>query len=156
MKTGDLKIGLIGVHLLARPRRESRIDDREAQADAIRRMARDLTDTGHSVIVWGDFNDFDGHTLDRSSNRPITRVMQWIRELDPADPEDDLINVAERLPQRERYTNGRDAIDHILLSSDLADRMTSVRIPHDHDPHRVTNHYPIVIHLQLASDSGNG
>ncbi len=153
LRLGDLRLGLVGIHLLARPQSQSRIDDREAQADAVRRMARDLKDTGHSIIVWGDFNDFDGHTLDRSSNRPITRVLEWIRELDPADPTDDLINVAERLPQRQRYTNGRDAIDHILLSPELAERVTEIKIPRDHDPHRVTNHYPIVVHLRLTPDS---
>ncbi len=151
LRAGDLRLGLVGVHLLARPTRESRRLDREAQADAVRRMALDLAGQGRSLIVWGDFNDFDGDTPDRSGNRPITRVMRWIRELDPDDPGDDLVNVAERLPQRERYTNGRDAIDHILLSRDLAERVVKVEIPRDHDPRAVTRHWPIVVHLRLAS-----
>ena len=151
LRVGDFRLGLVGIHLLARPTRESRKPDREAQADAVRRMARDLADQGRSVVVWGDFNDFDGETLDRSSNRPITRVLEWIRALDPKDPSDDLINVAERLPQKARATNGRDAIDHILLSRDLADRITAVEIPRGHDPHRVTNHYPILVRLNLGS-----
>ncbi len=151
LRAGDLRLGLVGIHLLARPRRESRVADREAQADAVRRMARDLVESGRSVVVWGDFNDFDGRTLDRSGNRPITRVMEWIRDLDPGEANDDLVNVAERLPVRERYTNGRDSIDHILMSPDLAALVTEVRIPHDHDPHAVTNHYPIVVHLRVPA-----
>ncbi len=150
LRAGDLKLGLVGIHLLARPHKQSRIAQREAQADAVRAMARKLADNGRSVVVWGDFNDFDGRTRDRSDNRPITRVLEWIRDLDPGDPTDDLINVAERLPLRQRYTNGRDAIDHILVSPELAKRIVEVRIPHDHDPHAITNHYPIVVELRIG------
>lgn len=149
LSAGDLRLGLVGIHLLARPMRESRVDDREAQADAVRRMARDLAGQGRSVIVWGDFNDFDGQTLDRSGNRPITRVLEWIRDLDPRDPDDDLINVAERMSRKQRYTNGRDAIDHVLVSPDLAQRIVEVEIPHDHDPHAITNHFPVIVELRL-------
>ena len=77
--------------------------------------------------------------------------MEWIRELDPQDPHDDLVNVAEHLPRRERYTNGRDAIDHVLVSPDLAERILEVEISHDHDPRTVTNHFPIIVHLRLGS-----
>ncbi len=149
LRAGDLRLGLVGLHFLAGPTRENRRADREAQADAVRRMARELDEDDFSVVVWGDFNDFDGETLDRSGNRPITRVLEWIRELDPKDPDDDLLNVAERLPRRERYTNGRDAIDHVLVSPELAERIVDVEISHDHDPRAVTNHYPIIVHLRL-------
>lgn len=150
LRAGDLRLGLVGLHFLAGPLREHRKADREAQADAVRRMARELAARGRSVIVWGDFNDFDGRTLDRSGNRPITRVLEWIRDLDPNDPSDDLVNVAERLPRPERYTNGRDAIDHILVSPELARRILEVEIPREHDPRAVTNHFPIVVHLSIA------
>ncbi len=152
LRSGDLRLGLIGIHLLAQPHEESRVAKREAQADAVRGMARELAESGRSVVVWGDFNDFDGRTLGRSGRRPITRVMEWIRDLDPGDASDDLINAAERLPQAQRYTNGRDAIDHVLLSPDLAERLVGVWIPHDHDPHAVTNHFPIIVELRVLSD----
>ncbi len=154
LSAGDLRLGLVGIHLLARPHKESRVANREAQADAVRGMARELARDGRSVVVWGDFNDFDGRTLDRRGNRPITRVLEWIRDLDPGDPGDDLINVAERLPRAQRYTNGRDAIDHVLVSPDLAERIFEVRIPHDHDPHAVTNHFPIIVGLRVAAAPG--
>ncbi len=152
LRSGDLRLGLVGIHLLARPHEKSRVAKREAQADAIREMARELADSGRSIIVWGDFNDFDGRTPDRSNNRPITRVMEWIRDLEPGDSSDDLVNVAERLPRARRYTNGRDAIDHVLLSRDLAERVVEVRIPHDHDPHAVTNHFPVIVELRVGGD----
>lgn len=156
LRAGDLRLGLVGIHLLARPNQESRVADREAQADAVRGMARELVDKGRSVIVWGDFNDFDGRTPDRSNNRPITRVLEWIRDLDPGDPSDDLVNVAERLPRGQRYTNGRDAIDHVLVSPDLAERIIAVRVPHDHDPHAVTNHFPVIVELDARPKSSAG
>ncbi len=149
LRAGDLRLGLVGIHLLARPHKQNRIAAREAQADAVRDMALKLTGQGRSVVVWGDFNDFDGLTSDRSDNRPITRVLEWIRDLDPGDASDDLINVMEQLPRQQRYTNGRDAIDHVLVSPDLAQRVVEVRIPHDHDPHAVTNHFPIVVEMRI-------
>lgn len=153
LRAGDLRLGLVGVHLLARPLRKSRVDDREAQADAVARMARELDERGFSVIVWGDFNDFDGATLDRSGNRPITRVLAQIRALDPDDPDDDLWNVAERLPRARRYTNGRDAIDHVLVAPELVPRVASVAIAHDGHPHHATKHYPILVELRLGAGS---
>ncbi len=150
LHAGDLRLGLVGIHLLAKPLTQSRSAKREAQADAVRDIARELANKGRSVIVWGDFNDFDGLTLARSGNRPITRVVEWIRDLDPSDPSDDLINVAERLPRQQRYTNGRDAIDHVLVSSDIAERIVEVKIPHDHDPHAVTNHFPVIVELRVS------
>ena len=152
LTVGDLRLGLVGIHLLARPSKQNRVGPREAQADAVRRMASDLIEDGRSVIVWGDFNDFDDRTRDREGNRPITRVLEWIRGLDPKDPTDDLFNVTERLPQKQRYTNGRDAIDHILISPDLVPRLLDVQISHDHDPRAVTNHFPIIVHLRVTSE----
>ncbi len=154
LRAGDLRLGLVGIHLLARPHKESRVAAREAQADAVRGMAGELAEDGFSVVVWGDFNDFDGRTLDLRGNRPITRVLEWIRDLDPGNPNDDLINVADRLPRGQRYTNGRDAIDHVLVSSDLAERVVEVRIPHDHDPRAVTNHFPVIVDLRVAEAAG--
>ncbi|MEM6795108.1 MAG: endonuclease/exonuclease/phosphatase family protein [Acidobacteriota bacterium] len=153
---GSLEIGLVGLHLLARPDRENRRAPREAQADAIRRMAMDLADQRRQVIVWGDFNDFDGETLDHDGSRPITRVLEWIRGMDPDDPADDLVNVVSELPRPERYTTERrgrnarrSAIDHALVSPALAERLEAVRIPR-HDPYTVSDHYPIVFELSLG------
>lgn len=57
---GGRKIGLVALHFLARPASEDRRPSRQAQADAVRKMAVDLGNGGYDVIVLGDFNDYDG------------------------------------------------------------------------------------------------
>ncbi len=156
-EVGSWKLGLVGLHLLARPERHNRVAAREAQADALLRMARELQDQGRELIVWGDFNDYDGQTLDRDGSRPITRVLSNLRAMDPRDPGDDLINVTERLPRQRRFTvrlGGRQsprftAIDHILLSPALASRLTSVDIPQGSDWRDASDHFPVVARLKL-------
>jgi endonuclease/exonuclease/phosphatase family metal-dependent hydrolase len=54
------KIAFVGLHFLANPTSSSRRDARQAQAAVIKRKAHELADEGYSVIVLGDFNDYDG------------------------------------------------------------------------------------------------
>lgn len=166
LEVGKLKLGVVGLHLLAKPSDPGRRDDREAQADAIRRMALELASQGRQVIVWGDFNDLDGETLDVRGEKPITRVLEWIRGMGPAST-DDLVNVASRLPREKRYTTHADLdgdnkvdgnhelsmIDHILLSPALAAKITQVEIRQTAlvDLTRITDHFPIVVTLDLKN-----
>ena len=160
-------IALVGLHFLAFPNRSDRRFKREAQADAIRDLGMSLQDDGFSLVILGDFNDYDGKldSLDHIDSTPITNVLQIVRGLDPNDPNDDLTNAVSLAPKGERFTafwdanrNGQvdppdehTAIDHILLSSNLAQRVDGVDIPHDHDPRSVTDHYPVVVRLQMNS-----
>ena len=72
----NVKIAFIGLHFLARPDDESRRLDREAQADAIRNLGKELHAQGFRVIVFGDFNDYDGDagSRDHIDSTPITNV----------------------------------------------------------------------------------
>lgn len=152
---GDRKAAIIGLHFLARPERQNRVDPRQAQADAVRGMAEEMAGQGRSVVIWGDFNDYDGAVPDHDGSRPLTRVVEMIRAMDPQDPADDLVNVAERLNRDERYsvTFGRrdnrrkTLIDHVLLSPELAAGITKVEIPHDRAWRDASDHYPIIVHL---------
>ena len=153
---GGKKVGIVGLHFLARPDRENRRDPRQAQAEAVSGMAQELVGQGRSVIVWGDFNDYDGEVLDHDDSRPITRVLEIIRDLDPSTSDDDLFNVAEKLSQNERYTvsfgrrgSRKTAIDHILVSPDLAEHITEVNIPHERAWRDASDHYPIVVRLDF-------
>jgi hypothetical protein len=161
---GDLRLGVLGLHLRAQPLSLEPQPTRQAQADAASRIARELSRRGYSVIVLGDFNDFDGapESLDRLGDTPITDVLAKIRTMDPAVPDDDLVNAASFLPREQRSTcfwdkNKNDrvddpeefsSIDHVLLSPDLARRVEWVRIPKDYDPREVTDHFPVIVRLR--------
>jgi exonuclease III len=166
MRVGDLKLGLVGVHLVARPDDPTRRAAREAQAVALRALVLSLRKSGYLPVVCGDFNDYDGdpNCADVADSFPISRVLRIARELDPGDARDDLVNAASHVPKVSRYTvhcdlnrNGREdrgdrftSIDHILLANELEERIERVDILHDHDPTTVTNHFPVVVRLRVT------
>ena len=152
---------LIGLHFLAFPEDTNRKARREAQAAVIARFAAREADAGRAVAVLGDFNDFDNRLLDRAGNRPITDVLQRVKEAGDG-PADDLHSVMTKVPQRERFTAHYDAddnnqvdagelsaIDHMLLSSALFRRLQEVTYVQAHDPLTPTDHFPIVATLAL-------
>jgi len=161
------RFALIGIHLLAEPYNRSRLLEREAQADAVRRTALMLQRAGYPLVVLGDFNDFDGSRdgRDHIGSLPITRVLAMIRGMDPFHPLDDLVNAADWLPRRRRFTAFFDlnrngcadfgelaGVDHILLSPQLWSRVEKVDIPQEHNPLLVTDHFPVVVRLRLGAD----
>ncbi|QGJ71925.1 Hypothetical protein PBC10988_36380 [Planctomycetales bacterium 10988] len=159
-------ITLIGVHLLANPKSEERRYLRQAQADAISQIACEAAARGHEVIVWGDFNDYDGNSqsLDLRGNEPITSVLQKIRRQNPNDPNDDLLNVTMWVDPAKRYTsiydrnqNGKvdgaselSAIDHVLISANLAQHLAEVRFLHEEVPVGLSDHYPIYLRFDFS------
>ena len=163
---GQLRISFIGLHFLAFPTDTGRRDQRQAQANAIRKMAIDERAAGNSLVILGDYNDFEGDSqaLDHQDNRPIINVLETIRLLDRSTPADDLTNVARFVPQAERFTSFFDrnnnnvpnppeefsSIDHILLSSDLAGRIESARIPHRFNPVEVSDHFPVIVPIRTT------
>lgn len=156
-------VTLIGVHLLARPDDPGRQQLREAQAEVIRRLVISEMEAGRAPIVLGDLNDFDDEALDAGSNRPITQVLARIKEAGPG-PKDNLYNVIAEVPPHERFTafydrnsNGQvdgrgelSAIDHVLLAPALRPHLRSVRYVQAHDPEAVTDHFPILVTLDLS------
>lgn len=161
----NTKIALISLHFLSRPTAKDRIPKREAQAATIKQLAVSLDDLGYNIIMFGDFNDFDGDAdcLDINGNKPTSKVLWSLKKLNGADEEDDLINVASKVKQEERYTAHYDknenntlqfpkevsAIDHILISKKLEGNITEVKYDHEHDPLEVSDHFPIVLTLDF-------
>jgi len=90
------RLGLISIHFLARPLDESRRLQREAQADAMRTLARRLWSEGSLPVILGDFNDFDGGdgNRDHADNLPRSNVLQMLKDLDPSNTTDNLIKVS--------------------------------------------------------------
>lgn len=164
-RVNDTPIAIVGLHFLANPTNGRRLHDRQAQADAIRQIASEHRKAGYIVLVLGDFNDYEdaADARDHRFSTPITRVMSIVRELDPNDPTDDLFNAARHIPQDKRYTAFWDAnedgridtlrelssIDHILLDPDLQNRVNRAWIDHTHDPRVVSDHYPVLVTLDM-------
>lgn len=167
IRVGNYKLAFIGLHFLAIPTDERRRLDRQAQADAIKQIALEQLAAGYSLIVWGDFNDYDVEDISRDVNdhQPITSVLANIRLLDRNTELDDLVNVAKFIEKSKRYTAWYDAnrngkidypgdyssIDHILLSPELAGRIVNTYIQQDYNPMEVSDHFPIVVKLKLSS-----
>jgi endonuclease/exonuclease/phosphatase family metal-dependent hydrolase len=164
------QIALVAAHLLAHPNSPSRKYKRQAQADAIGDVAEELADHGYAVIILGDFNDYDGQVKDHIDSQPITNVLWRMKRMQPGVMEDDLTNVAEFVPKPSRYTAFWDkndnefvnhpeehtSIDHILISSTLKPFVEDVDMPHVLDPRIVSDHYPVVLTLQVGDGEPTG
>lgn len=167
-----LQFSVVGIHFLAFPNMQARRQLREAQADAIRSIARDLRSNGFPPVILGDFNDYDGNadSEDHVNSMPITQVLSMLRGMDPSTSTDDLVNAASLVPQAIRFTAFHDAndngqldppneftsIDHVLLSPELAAKVVSVEIPHNHDPRLVTDHFPVIVRLNMGPTTPTG
>lgn len=158
----SMKLTLIGVHFLARPTDPGRRQKRELQAEIIRLQVEKELALGRSVIVLGDFNDFDPTTPDLIGSKPISNVMERIKSAGPG-PDDDLHNLLADVPQAVRFTSHYDrndnervdnnelsAIDHILVSPELYAKVREVRYVHSYDPASVSDHFPVV--FSFATD----
>ena len=161
-RVSQTPLAVVGVHLLSRATDPDRRAPREAQARTLITVLRGLHADGWPLVVLGDFNDYDGIELDVAGNRPITRVLESFREMDPTDPEDDLVNVARLIPRRDRWTAWWDrnadqlmdgtgelaAIDHILVDRRLATRVLAAGIVHSRET-LVSDHEPVFVRLDL-------
>ncbi len=163
---GELRLALVGLHLLAVPLDEQRKDQRQAQADAIHQTTLDLAAAGYDIVVLGDFNDFDGKILDHDDNTPVSNVLAKIASMSDS-ASDDLINAASHVPKAERFTSFYDrnkngqvdgpqelsSIDHILLSPALDRLVASVRLDQQHDLAVVSDHFPVIVTLDLPKSA---
>lgn len=157
LQLGEIPTTLISFHFLSQASNPERAPRREAQARVIRDLAEAEFASGRDVIMLGDLNDFDDHTLDRNASIPVTNVMKIIKEAGPG-----MENVMGRVPQHLRFTNFWDrnrsgsieegelaAIDHILLSPRFFELLKEVNFVHAHDPTHGPDHFPIVVTLDL-------
>lgn len=159
------KFALVSIHLLAFPNNTSNIIKRQAQADAVKNISQKLSIEGYNVILLGDFNDYDGDTccLDINNNKPITTILNDLKQLDKSTNKDDLLNAHQFISKSQRYTAHYDknrnhkvdnieeysSIDHILIDTKLAPYIYDVRIHQDFNPTIISDHFPITITLNL-------
>lgn len=161
---GGRKVAVLGIHYLSRPDDTSRLDKRQAQADATLGQAMDLATSGYEIIVLGDFNDYSGTDLDLNDHTPITTVLSHLQTMSPTTADDDLVNALQFVPKAKRYTaywdKDRDsqidgpgefsAIDHVLISKSLADEIEFATVDQSHDPRELSDHFPVVVSFKLA------
>ncbi|MEP0826501.1 MAG: lamin tail domain-containing protein [Nitrososphaera sp.] len=163
------RIDFIGIHLLAQPNNESRRLERQAQADAIQKLALSQYFSGSETVIWGDCNDYDSDCPDIASSMPISTVLQQLKDMDNTITTDNLVNVlcASQYPQSLRYTAWWDknsnnitdageftAIDHMLISPGLIPFLQSVEVVHNYIPADVSDHFPIVASFDFSSGGG--
>jgi len=156
---------LFGMHFIAYPDDVYRCLQREAQASVIKTLVANALQQGHSTVVMGDFNDFDGVVPDQANSQPITQVLNLLRDPLPEVLGDELTNAASLAPVADRYTiwwdqdddcsvtpNELTSLDHILFSNDLHPFVQSVTFAHTYPAVCNTyesDHWPVMLHLHI-------
>jgi len=166
-KLSDYNIALIGIHLLAIPTDPNRCVEREAQAQVIQNVIYDYVKKGYEIIVMGDMNDYDNEVLDVKSDKPTSRVLQFLKGLDgDKKGQYQLTNAAYRLQQKERYSDWYDSdnncatdsindismIDHILVTPNIDKKITNMYIYHGYKEYCgkwTSDHWPVVVDLVI-------
>jgi exonuclease III len=165
LSIADMKVAMIGAHLIAYPTDASRCAQREAQASVLQAVIADYVTKGYEIIMIGDFNDYDREILDVNNHKPTSQALDIMKGLkgDYAGKYI-LTNVASNIIQSERYSEWYDSdsncdtfspedysmIDHILVSEKIAQKITNVSIYHGYDEFCGTynsDHYPVIVDL---------
>ncbi len=159
---------VIGAHLIAVPTDPERCAKREAQASILQEfiynaIVLEKTD----VLVIGDFNDFDGTTLDLNNNIPLSSTLDILKgDAGKYKGKYSLTNLAENLPSEERYSDWWDSddncttasindysmIDHMLVTPNIEKNVESMFINHNYVEYcgkLNSDHYPVVIDLDI-------
>jgi exonuclease III len=160
----NMNIAFIGAHLLAFPTDSLRCAEREAQATVLQNVIISYIDKKYEVIMLGDFNDFDENTPDRNNNIPTSRVLDILKGMNTNVYT--LYNAANLIPQSNRYSDWYDSngdckstlnefsmIDHVLLTSNLMDKVKNVFIYHEYAEYcgkYNSDHYPVIVDFDFS------
>jgi len=161
----DKPLLLIGAHLVAFPLQADRCAQREAQATVLKDLAqKEGRDKGYHLVITGDLNDYDNSFLDAAGDVPISKALQLMK----SNSSDNIVmlNAVSLLPQALRWSSWYDQnsdckitpkeetlIDHVLLSSGLSSKISSVFIGHSFYspmcPSFYSDHWPIRVQIDL-------
>ena len=160
---GDMKVAMIGAHFIAFPTDPSRCAQREAQAQVLQYVVTNYVSKDYEIILLGDMNDYDGDVLDMNSDKPTSKTLRILKGMEGEMKNTySLVNVANKIPQSERYTDWYDSdnncntssqkdysmIDHVLVSSKLEKKIIRAQIYHGYKEYCGkwnSDHYPVVI-----------
>ena len=157
-------VALITAHLIAYPTDTSRCSQREAQASILNKVVSGYIEKGYSVIIMGDFNDFDGKVLDVNNNKPISQVLDILKGNTFGNYQ--LFSAAQKMDQSDRFSDWYDSdnncntgsikdysmIDHVLVTEDLLDNVVDVYIYHGYQEYcgkYDSDHYPVVVEIHF-------
>jgi endonuclease/exonuclease/phosphatase family metal-dependent hydrolase len=162
LTSADLKVCVMGLHLLAHPDDKGRTARREIQARIAAGLIRtEIVAKGYLPIVLGDFNDFDPEVALPPAYRGKSRVLGTLKDFDPARRGVEMFNFAEGIPVENRYSaywdkNKNDKwdgeepaslIDHILVDKALSNRVAKAEILHGSHDGSVSDHWPVVVEI---------
>ena len=164
---GNMKIAMIGAHLLAIPTESERCAKREAQATILQSIISQYILNKYEIIVLGDLNDFDGNVSDANNNAPNSQVLDILKGKSITTQKElyKLYSIAQFIQQNKRYTGWYDKnkdcksspselsmIDHILVSENIKNNITKAFIYQEYDQFCGTynsDHYPVVIDIDI-------
>ena len=164
---GGMNVSMIGAHLLAIPTDPSRCVEREAQAQVLQNIVSSYIQKDYEVILIGDMNDYDAEIMDLNSDKPTSRVLDFMKGLDGQHKGAyNLTNVAYRIGQSERYSDWWDSddncntisqkdftmIDHILVTSRIDKTIVNAYIYHGYKEYCGkwdSDHWPVVIDFKF-------
>lgn len=167
-KIASMNVAMIGAHLLAIPTDPSRCVQREAQAQVLQNIVSSYIQKGYEIILIGDMNDYDAEVLDLNSDKPTSRVLDFLKGLDGEKKGTyTLTNIATKISQSERYSDWWDSdnncdtssqkdlsmIDHILVTSEINKRITNAYIYHGYKEYCGkwdSDHWPVIIDINTA------
>jgi exonuclease III len=164
-KFNGMNVAFISAHFIAIPTDPARCAQREAQASVLQTVIADYIVKNYEVIVLGDFNDYDAEILDVNSDKPTSIVLDILKGFkgDLANSYE-LHNIAEQIPQNERYSDWWDSdnncnttskndysmIDHVLVTDAIRKNVENVFIYHGYDEYcgkYDSDHYPVIVDL---------
>eukprot|EP01137_Pigoraptor_chileana_P037225 Opistho-2@33979 len=149
----NVAIRLMGLHFASEPLTPSPCRQREGQSLSARYFleSKVADNANKEIVVFGDFNDYDGATLDVADSVPLSRALSFMRQGGPDSPASTfaLTNIHERVAKQRRFTSGYSggvtAIDHMLLSPGMNSRLVAAYVYHAYPfSANVSDHWPVV------------
>jgi len=113
------------------------------------------------IVAFGDYNDYSDKVPDAVDDIPNSRVMRILREglltndikfqTDPT-----LYEISNRVNKPNRYTNAYGAnitfsmIDHLLVSSYVANHIITADVAHLYPPMTTSDHWPFYVDISTT------
>jgi len=139
-------------HFLAYPTQADRCAQREAQAIVMRGLINNAIAANDEIVVFGDYNDYSDKVADSANDVPNSRVMQILRQGVLGDEtkfytDPTLYEVSTNVIKNDRYTSAYNAndvsmIDHLLVSTLVANRITAAEVAHIYPRMTTSDHWP--------------